>query len=67
MSDSKWQKSSYSASNNECVEVRTVDGQVELRESDDAATILRTTPAKFAAFLQDIKAGEFDHVAKPSA
>ncbi|MEU8513322.1 DUF397 domain-containing protein [Kitasatospora sp. NPDC048722] len=54
----EWQKSSYSASSNECVEVRTAAGMVELRESDDGDTILRTTPAALAALLRAIKAGE---------
>ncbi|WP_371516623.1 DUF397 domain-containing protein [Kitasatospora sp. NBC_01300] len=57
----EWQKSSYSAANNECVEVRTVHGTVELRESDEGHLTLPTTPTNFAAFLQAAKAGEFDH------
>ncbi|MGC0313633.1 DUF397 domain-containing protein [Kitasatospora acidiphila] len=61
MASSQWQKSSYSAANNDCIEVRTVDGLVELRESDTGDIIVRTTPIKFAKFLQGIKAGEFDH------
>ncbi|MEV7597998.1 DUF397 domain-containing protein [Kitasatospora sp. NPDC089797] len=61
MTDTAWQKSSYSAANNECVEVRTADGAVELRESDEGGTILRTTPAALAALLHGLKAGEFDH------
>ncbi|MEU1423120.1 DUF397 domain-containing protein [Kitasatospora sp. NPDC005751] len=62
MPRSEWQKSSYSASNNECVEVRTVDGMVELRESDSGEIIVRTTPLKFAKFVQGIKAGKFNHL-----
>ncbi|MGV9268445.1 DUF397 domain-containing protein [Kitasatospora sp. NPDC003701] len=62
MDSPAWQKSSYSGSSNACVEVRTVDGLVELRESDDGDIIVRTTPTKFATFLQGIKAGEFDHL-----
>ncbi|MFG3051055.1 DUF397 domain-containing protein [Kitasatospora sp. NPDC048239] len=62
MSRSEWQKSSYSGASNECVEVRTVDGMVELRESDDGEVIVRTTAVKFAKFLQGVKAGEFDHL-----
>ncbi|MFI9332344.1 DUF397 domain-containing protein [Kitasatospora sp. NPDC052868] len=61
-----WQKSSYSGSSNACVEVRTVDGLVELRESDEGDIIIRTTPAKFAKFLQGAKAGEFDHHTHPT-
>jgi hypothetical protein len=57
----EWQKSSYTAANNTCVEVRTVNGLVELRESDDGDIIIRTTPTKFAKFLQGVKDGEFDH------
>ncbi|MFF7458998.1 DUF397 domain-containing protein [Kitasatospora sp. NPDC008115] len=60
MSDAEWQKSSYSASNNECVEARAGVGAIELRESDDPSVILHTPPAVFAALLGSIKAGEFD-------
>ncbi|MEV7185582.1 DUF397 domain-containing protein [Kitasatospora sp. NPDC093102] len=56
-----WQKSSFSSSSDECVEVRIVSGLVELRESDDGEVIVRTTPAKFARFLRAAKASEFDH------
>ncbi|MER7583278.1 DUF397 domain-containing protein [Kitasatospora sp. NPDC097691] len=62
MSSSAWQKSSYSASSDNCVEVRSIDGLLEVRESDDADVIVRTTRPKFAAFLQGAKAGEFDHL-----
>ncbi|MFE7194222.1 DUF397 domain-containing protein [Kitasatospora sp. NPDC057541] len=55
-----WQKSSHSAANNECVEVRAGAGVVEVRESDDPATILCTTQAAFADLLVSIKAGELD-------
>ncbi|MGW7586801.1 DUF397 domain-containing protein, partial [Kitasatospora sp. NPDC054769] len=44
MPESTWQKSSYSGATNECVEVRSVAGAVELRESDEGHLILRTTP-----------------------
>ncbi|MFD7586816.1 DUF397 domain-containing protein [Kitasatospora sp. NPDC059811] len=61
MPNSVWQKSSYSAANSECVEVRVVAGAVELRESDEGEVVVRTTALKFASFLQGAKAGEFDH------
>ncbi|MGW2873984.1 DUF397 domain-containing protein [Kitasatospora sp. NPDC001225] len=61
MRASSWQKSSYSGATNECLEVRTVDGTVELRESDEGHLILRATPTTFAALLYALKAGEFDH------
>ncbi|MFJ2780585.1 MULTISPECIES: DUF397 domain-containing protein [unclassified Kitasatospora] len=61
MFNTNWQKSSYSAASDNCIEVRTVNGLVELRESDTGDIIVRTTPTKFAKFLQGAKAGEFDH------
>ncbi|MFJ9946727.1 DUF397 domain-containing protein [Kitasatospora sp. NPDC091207] len=66
MSSSAWQKSSYSAAHDDCVEVRGLRGLVELRESDEGDVIVRTTPTKFAAFLQGAKAGEFDHLTTPT-
>ncbi|MFG3056163.1 DUF397 domain-containing protein [Kitasatospora sp. NPDC048239] len=66
MPSSTWQKSSYSGANADCVEVRVVDGLIELRESDDGNIIIRTTPAKFAKFLQGAKASEFDHHTHPT-
>ncbi|MEU1503850.1 DUF397 domain-containing protein [Kitasatospora sp. NPDC005748] len=61
-----WQTSSYSGANADCLEARAVDGLIELRESDDGEIIVRTTPLKFAKFLQGIKAGEFDHLTDPA-
>ncbi|GAB7181500.1 DUF397 domain-containing protein [Kitasatospora sp. Ki12] len=61
MTSTEWQKSSFSGSGGDCVEVRSADGAVELRESDEGHTILRTTPAALASLLDSIKAGEFDH------
>ncbi|MFF2039270.1 DUF397 domain-containing protein [Kitasatospora sp. NPDC058170] len=61
MTDTEWQKSSYSGNVENCVEVRAVDSHVELRESDEGQIIIRTTPAAFAALLYSIKAGEHDH------
>ncbi|MQS11823.1 DUF397 domain-containing protein [Streptomyces kaniharaensis] len=62
MTYTEWQKSSFSGSGNDCVEVCTTNGAVELRESDEGHLILRTTPTTFATFLQAAKAGEFHHV-----
>ncbi|MFF4381084.1 DUF397 domain-containing protein [Kitasatospora sp. NPDC001547] len=61
MTDTEWQKSSFSGNVENCVEVRTVAGAVELRESDEGDIILRAAPAVLAALLSGIKAGEFDH------
>ncbi|MFE7588706.1 DUF397 domain-containing protein [Kitasatospora sp. NPDC057512] len=62
MSSSAWQKSSYSASSDNCVEVRSVDGLIEVRESDEGDVIVRTTRLNLTAFLQGAKAGEFDRL-----
>ncbi|MFE1378667.1 DUF397 domain-containing protein [Streptomyces sp. NPDC058740] len=57
-----WQKSSFSGGGGEnCIEVDRNDGTIVMRESDDPAVILSTSPAKFEAFLLGVKAGEFDH------
>ncbi|MGW2873986.1 DUF397 domain-containing protein [Kitasatospora sp. NPDC001225] len=56
-----WQKSSYSGANNACVEVRTLSGAVEIRESDEGHLVLHTTPTALTSLLHGIKAGEFDH------
>ncbi|MFJ4092028.1 DUF397 domain-containing protein [Kitasatospora sp. NPDC089913] len=61
MANGAWQKSSRSASSNECVEVRAGVEVVEFRESDYGETILRVTPAAATALLHAIKAGELDH------
>ncbi|MER7667720.1 DUF397 domain-containing protein [Kitasatospora sp. NPDC096128] len=62
MNSTEWQKSSFSEANNNCVEVRTCGGVIELRESDEGDVIVRTAPLQFADFLQAAKAGEFDHL-----
>ncbi|MER7845402.1 DUF397 domain-containing protein [Kitasatospora sp. NPDC096077] len=55
-----WQKSSYSAANDDCVEVRAIDDVIEVRESDEGNVILCTSRPAFAAFLRGAKNGEFD-------
>ncbi|MFJ8474031.1 DUF397 domain-containing protein [Kitasatospora sp. NPDC094011] len=60
MHNSTWRKSSYSGSNSDCVEVRAIDGVIEVRESDEGDVILCTSRPAFAAFLQGAKNGEFD-------
>ncbi|MFD4656201.1 DUF397 domain-containing protein [Kitasatospora sp. NPDC058444] len=61
MTDTEWQKSSFSGNVENCVEVRTVAGAVELRESDEGHLILRTNPTTLADLLHALKTGEFDH------
>ncbi|WP_316522874.1 DUF397 domain-containing protein [Kitasatospora brasiliensis] len=61
MTNTEWQKSSYSGSGGDCVEVRKTDSLVELRESDEGHLILPTTATALASLLHGLKAGEFDH------
>ncbi|MEU4682742.1 DUF397 domain-containing protein [Streptomyces xinghaiensis] len=60
MSEIHWQKSSFSAEGNACVNVAvTPDGTLRLCESDQPDTVLNTTPAAFRALIRGVKAGEF--------
>jgi hypothetical protein len=63
MSTYSWQKSSYSGTGGNCVNVAAADdGTIKLRESDDPGTIVTTTPEKLGALIRGVKAGEFDHL-----
>jgi hypothetical protein len=59
MSDFIWQKSSFSTGdpNQNCLEVALgLEGHgVRLRESDDPATVLSSTPARLAALLRRLR------------
>lgn len=62
MSAHDWQKSSYSGDAANCIFVAVGDdGGIKIRESDDPAIVLTTTPDNLRAFIKGIKAGEFDH------
>ncbi|MFC8824747.1 DUF397 domain-containing protein [Streptomyces sp. NPDC057137] len=68
MSTYDWQKSSYSGTAGNCVNIATADdGTIKLRESDDPDTVVTTTPEKLRAFILGVKAGEFDHFAAPAS
>ncbi|MFF7453538.1 DUF397 domain-containing protein [Kitasatospora sp. NPDC008115] len=56
-----WQKSSMSGNSNQCVEVRTAGGHIEIRESDTPDSIITTTRKTFARWIERVKRGEFDH------
>ncbi|MFJ8432391.1 DUF397 domain-containing protein [Kitasatospora sp. NPDC094019] len=56
----EWRKSSFSASSNECIELRVEAGAVELRESEEGEVTLRISPAAIADLLRTIKAGDLD-------
>ncbi|MFE4366840.1 DUF397 domain-containing protein [Streptomyces sp. NPDC056835] len=62
MSTYYWQKSSYSGTAGNCVNVAAADdGTIKIQESDEPDTIVTTTPEKLRAFILGVKAGEFDH------
>ncbi|MEU9189560.1 DUF397 domain-containing protein [Streptomyces sp. NPDC048484] len=47
--------------NQDCVEVaRTADGGRAIRDSKNPSTVQFYTPTEWAAFLDGVKAGEFD-------
>ncbi|MDK0521414.1 DUF397 domain-containing protein [Streptomyces sp. ML-6] len=62
--DIEWQKSSFSGGGEQCVEVAGQGDEILVRESDDPSAVTRTSRSKFAAFIQGVKAGEFDHFAQ---
>ncbi|MCX4737644.1 DUF397 domain-containing protein [Streptomyces antibioticus] len=53
-----WQKSPFSggADGNNCIELGSAANTVNLRESDDSATVLTATRAPFAQLLAGIRA-----------
>ena len=58
-----WRRSSFCAAG-DCVELRFWNGRVWLRRlkagRTSTAAAMSVTPAEFAAFVQGVKAGEFD-------
>ncbi|WP_395295875.1 DUF397 domain-containing protein [Kitasatospora hibisci] len=65
MSELRWQKSSFSGSNEggSCVELALGAGDLRhLRESDDPNAIVTTSASKLRVFILGVKAGEFDHL-----
>ncbi|MGR8009012.1 DUF397 domain-containing protein [Streptomyces hypolithicus] len=60
----EWQKSSFSGTGEQCVEIAEHAGEILMRESDDPNAVTATSRTKFAAFIQGVKAGEFDHFAQ---
>ncbi|MEK8144498.1 DUF397 domain-containing protein [Streptomyces sp. M10(2022)] len=59
----EWQKSSFSGGGGEqCVEIAEHAGEILMRESDEPGVVTTTSRSKFSAFIQGVKAGEFDHL-----
>ncbi|MFC0597443.1 DUF397 domain-containing protein [Streptomyces palmae] len=67
MSDTNWQKSSFSGDgeDNHCVELAHAGTRrILLRESDNPAVVVATRPGALGVFLRAAKAGAFDAVAR---
>lgn len=60
MSRTKWQKSSFSGTGNNCVQLATVGPRVAIRESTEPGVIVTATPARVRAFLDKVKTGALD-------
>jgi len=58
--DDVWRKSRRSLENGNCVELRAVDGRVQVRDSADPGPFLTFEKAQFAAFLAAVANREFD-------
>lgn len=60
----RWIKATASGSDGNCVEMRRVDGTVEVRDTKDhgSGPTLRFTPAEFAAWIDGANRGEFNHL-----
>jgi hypothetical protein len=65
MSENPWIKAAASSGNSpDCVEMRTHEDMIEVRDSKDPhGPVLRFRAAEFAAWLDGAKSGEFDHLA----
>jgi predicted secreted Zn-dependent protease len=59
MPDLTWQKSSYSMSG-DCIETSRHGPYLLIRDTDNPDKILYVTANSWQAFLQGVKAGEFD-------
>lgn len=59
--DENWRTSTRSGTNGDCVEVRQVDRQIEVRDTKDrAGGTQRYTEQAWLAFVAGVKAGSFD-------
>lgn len=58
MTDTAWQKSSYSGgtTGNECVEVSAASGHIRLREGDDERVVVAVAHTALAAMLRHVRA-----------
>lgn len=57
-----FRKSSYSIKYGKCVEVKFADGSILVRHSVHTQNQVQFTSSEWEAFLEGVKAGEFDLV-----
>jgi hypothetical protein len=57
-----WQKSSFSSTGDNCVEIAPRPGGVAIRESDAPETVISASRVRLAALLDGSKAGRFDRL-----
>lgn len=61
--NARWQKSSRSSPQPDCVELAEVDGVIGVRDSKvPNRAILQFSKSELAAFIAAVKDGEFDHL-----
>jgi hypothetical protein len=61
LTNAEWRKSSYSATQTNCVEVARTSGIIAVRDSKDpTGPVLVFTPSEWAAFVAGVSDGEFD-------
>ncbi|MFE9003542.1 DUF397 domain-containing protein [Streptomyces sp. NPDC007875] len=58
----RWRKSSYSGDASNCINVAADGNVIAVRESDEPAVVLATTPAVLRAFIRGAKDGAFDRI-----
>lgn len=65
MSDTRWQKTSFSTDGNECIELSHAPKNILLRESSVPDVTIATTPETLRALTLGIKADRIDHPETP--
>ncbi|MFJ8668461.1 DUF397 domain-containing protein [Streptomyces sp. NPDC003027] len=58
--DIQWRKASFSTDTGNCLELASLNGDILVRESDQPDVVVTTSREKLRAFLEGVKAGEFD-------
>ncbi len=57
-----WQKSTYSSTGDNCVEIARQEAGIAIRESDAPQIVISASRARLAALLASSKRGGFDRI-----